>query len=365
MHERLTPIPAPRAQLWKELRLQYLPVVVFVAGVIAAGFIWIRWVAPPTLVGEVEAVRTEVRAAVSGALDGLDVDVMQPVKAGQTIGNVIMNPRILEASIAVIRAEIELMRTTLDPVAGQQRIAVDLERLQLDWLTKRVELVTLQGRLHQAEATLARMTVMHQGQLVTDEQFEEARNTRNSLKAQVDAQTDLIRQLEPGMRNLYAGGPSAVAPASQGLAAAIRQKEEELRLVEAQLGPVPLVAPIDGVITHVFRRSGETVAAGEVIVQVSATRAERIIGYLRQPLPAEPKPGATVEVRTRSIQRRIGTATVTQVGQQLEPVSATLLAAMRLPVTATPTELGLRIHVSAPPELALRPGEQVDLILHD
>ena len=70
-----------------------------------------------------------------------------------------------------------------------------------------------------------------------------------------------------------------------------------------------------------------------------------------------------VEVRTRTFIRRIAVARVAQVGQQLEPISPTLLAAMRLPVTSTPTDLGLRVHVTVPEELALRPGEQVDVII--
>ena len=365
MSERLRPIPTPPAQLWRQLRLQYLPVVVFVAGLVAAAVIWTRWVAPPTLVGEAEAVRVDVRPPVAGALTKLTVELLQPVKAGQVIGEVAASTQILEASLAMIRAEIELMRTTLDPVAGQQRIAVDLERLQLDWLTKRVELVTLQGQLRQAEATLARVTVMHQTKLVTEEQFEEAKNTVESLRAQIAAQTDLIQRLEPGMRNLNVEGTTAVPSASQGLAAAIKHKEQELRVLEAQYGPTPLVAPIDGVVTAILRRSGESVVANEPVVQIGATRSERIIGFLRQPLTIEPRAGMSVDVRTRTFLRKTGTASITHVGQQLEPITPTLLSALRLPVSTIPTELGLRVHVSPPEGLTLRPGEQVDLIIRE
>jgi multidrug resistance efflux pump len=365
MSERLPPIPTPPAQLWRQLRLQYLPVVVFVAGLLAAAVIWTRWVAPPTLVGEAEAVRADVRSTLPGQVVSLNVELLQAVKAGDVIGQVAGDPKILEASLAVVRAEIELMRTTLDPVASQQRIAVDLERLQLDWLTKRVELVTLQGQLHQAEATLARAVVMHQSKLMTDEQFDQAKNTRDSLQAQVEAQTDLIRRLEPGMRNLNVEGSTAIPSATQGLAAAIKGKEQELRLIEAQLGPTPLIAPIDGVVTLIYRRAGEAVTLVDPIVQIGATRSERIIGFLRQPLTIEPKPGMLVDVRTRTFLRKTGTASITQVGLQLEPITPTLLTAMRLPVTNIPTEFGLRVHIAPPEGLKLRPGEQVDLIIRE
>lgn len=364
--DRLPPIPTPSAQLWRQLRLQYLPVLVFVAGVLLAAFLWTHWVAPPTLVGEAEAVRVELRSAQPGTLTGLDVDLLQPVKAGQVIGQVIVTPLpVLETSLAAIRAEIEMMRTTMDPVVGQQRAALDLERLQLDIMSKRVDLASLRGELIQAESTLTRLAPLKQTGVVTDDQYDLAKNARDTLQSRIRALNELIAQAEPRLRRLNTDDTQPRPSLTASLQSAIRHKESELRMLEAQLSPLSLTAPIDGVVTLLHRRSGETVAGGEPILQISATRSQRIIGFLRQPLPVEPKPGMDVEVRTRTFVRRIGQAKVTQVGQQLEPISPTLLAAMRLPVSAIPTDLGLRVHVSAPEGLKLRPGEQVDVIIRE
>jgi hypothetical protein len=92
---------------------------------------------------------------------------------------------------------------------------------------------------------------------------------------------------------------------------------------------------------------------------------ERIVGYLRPPLTVEPKTGMSVEVRTRTFQRHRAHAAIAGVGAQLEPISPTLLAAMRLPVSNPPTELGLRVNVTVPAGLTLRPGEHVDLIFEN
>lgn len=358
MSERLPPVPTPSSQLWRQLRLQYLPVVIFALGVVAATVLWTKWVAPPTLIGEAEAVRTEVRSPQSGMLADLTIDLLQPVKAGQVIGRVIVNdPKVLDASLAVIRAEIEVLRTSTD---------MNFERLRLDWMTKRVELVSLRSQLHQSEATLARFMQLHRLKLVTDEEFDVAKNTRDAVEARMKAQEELINRIEPELRPLEAtDGRTIPAAAAAGLRAAVKQREEQLRLIEAQLSPQPLIAPIDGVVTLIHRRTGETVAGAESILQISATHSTRIIGFLRQPLPVEPKSGMEVEVRTRTFLRRVGTARVAQVGTQLEPISPTLLAAMRLPVASIPTDFGLRVHVTAPEGLALRPGEQVDLIIRD
>lgn len=358
MHDDpLTPIPTPRSLRWRNFRLQYIPVVVFLLGLAAAAVILTKWVAPPTQVGEAEAIRTELRSAQAGRLIELKADLLQTVRAGEVLGSVIVNePRVMESSIAVIRAEIEVLRTTT---------SLTIEQLRLDWMNKRVQLVALQGQLQQAEATLARSTALHRTKLITDEEFEQARTTRDALVAQIKAQQELIHRLEPRADRAGDADPRAIPLASEGLRAAINQKEQQLRLIEAQLAPLPLIAPIDGVVTTVWRRSGETVDTAEPILQITALGYQRIVGFLRPPIMVEPKPGMVVEVRTRTVQRQTGEALIAGVGQQYEPISPTLLAAMRLPVATVPTEYGLRVHVTAPTGLNIRPGEHVDLILRD
>ncbi|MDO8545220.1 MAG: HlyD family efflux transporter periplasmic adaptor subunit [Opitutaceae bacterium] len=366
MSDRLPPIPVPPAQLLRQLRLQYLPLVVFIVGVVAVFVIWTRWVAPPTFVAEAEAIRVEVRSTLAGTMSGMNVALLQPVKAGQTLGHVVItDPKVIEASLAVIRAEIDVIRTTMEPIVGQQRARLDFERLQLDWMSKRVELAALQVQLQLAESNLTRTASLFQGKMITEERFEEVKGLRDSLLAQVKAQGELIAQLEPGIRSFSAGGGMELPPPADGLRAAVKLQEENLRLTEAQLQPVPLRAPIDGVITMIHRRPGEVIGAAEPILQVSATRIERIVGFLRQPLPDVPQPGTPVQVRTRTFPRQVGRATVIEVGGQFEPIMPTLLGAMRLPVSSIPIEYGLRVHVAVPPGLALRPGEYVDVIVVD
>ena len=366
MSETLSPIPTPPSQWWRQIRLQYVPVAMFLAALVVAALLWARWVTPAAIVGEAEAVRAEVRSAAAATVVSLAVQPMQAVKAGQPVAEVMLSdPKVLEASLAVLRAEIELMRVTKEPVVGQQRVALDFERLQLDWLSKRVDLTALQGELVQAEATLARAEALKQTNMIAADAYDLAKNTRDRIAAQLKAQTELVNQMEPGIRNIREADVVTARPAAPGMQAAIKHKEEELRLIQAQMGSRSLLAPIDGVVTLIYRRAGETVAAAEPILQISATTSERIVGFLRQPVSREPKPGATVEIRTRAQRRKVGTAVIEQVGVQLEPITPTLLAAMRLPVSTVPTDLGLRVQVSAPAGMGLRPGEHVDLILRD
>ena len=140
-------------------------------------------------------------------------------------------------------------------------------------------------------------------------------------------------------------------------------QEAKLKLAEEQLTPVPLVAPMDGVVSLVLRHSGENVAAGDSILRISATQSHRLVGYLRQPLSLDPKAGMSAAVHTRGSARQAATVKITEVGAALEPISPTLLAAMHLP-PAPAQELGLRIHFELPQGIPLRPGEHVDITIH-
>jgi multidrug resistance efflux pump len=364
MARTFEPIPTPPAVRWREFRVRALPFVVFAAGVLAAAALWTRTVAPPTLVAEAELVRTNVTSPCVGVVTVLEVTPLQRVRAGEVIGHVLPDAsRVLGASLAVVRAEIDLLRVGMQPALEQQRVAVNLEQLQLDWMRDRVELVQLRGELRLAETNLARIERLHRDRLVSEEEFEAARIQRDSLASQVDEKARLVATIEPSVQRFSPEGEDRTPRATgDTLKAAIAVQERQLALLEAQSAPIPLLAPIDGVVTVVSRCGGEVVAAEEAVATIAAEHATRLVGFLRQPLPVEPAAGMPVEVRTRGGKRAAGAASIEAVGGVMEPVPATLLAAVN---RTGALDTGLRVHVRMPSGLHLRPGEQVDVIIHD
>jgi multidrug resistance efflux pump len=116
------------------------------------------------------------------------------------------------------------------------------------------------------------------------------------------------------------------------------------------------------VVTLVFRRSGEAVVAGEPILRITAPKAERLVGYLRQPIAVEPKVGMTVEIRSRAKERQSAESKIVHVSPGMEALTPTLISALHLPPTPLP-EPGLRIQVAIPNGFAVRPGEFVDVVV--
>jgi multidrug resistance efflux pump len=364
--DRLPPIPIPVAQLWREFRIRLAPLGVFAVALVAVMLLWRDNVVGPNLVGEVEAVQSNISSPKAGQLAGLSVLRLQRVRAGDVIAQVITtDPKVLQSSLAVIQAEIKLLRVNLEPVLGQQRYALNFDRLRLDWMDQRVQLATAKVHLQLAEADLRRDQELFAEKVVSQQVLDSARNHKESLETEVKERTALVAALEAQQQDrLKQMGPTESSSAlaknanpEDVMQASIKVQEEKLRLTELELSPIELTVPIDGTITSIHHRSGEAVVAGEAIVTLTALTSDRILSYLRPPLFMEPKVGMAVEVRARSFKRCVGHAAIIQVGSQMEPISANLSPGLP-PHTH---QVGLPVLVSLPAAQRLLPGEIVDL----
>jgi multidrug resistance efflux pump len=259
--------------------------------------------------------------------------------------------------MAKIRSEIERIRSDLRPALSQQRATVDYNQLRLDWMRRRAELASAKVDLQLAETEFKRMEELIKEKLVATRMFEEARANKERAENQVAELTRLVNEVEGSVKALEAN-----APLDKGvpnvIEAAIAVEQRNLEIAEAELAPIILRAPIDGIISSVFHRSGEAIMAGKPVVSIATDVPVRIVGYLKPPFVTEPKVGMPVEVRTRGPKRVVGLAKVTDVGTQLEPLPVTLLGPIKL---AASFELGLAVGISLPEGMSVLPGEVVDL----
>src|SRR3989440_292397 len=358
-------IPTPPAQRWREFRFRAFPILAFFGVLLVLTTMWRQYVTPPTMVGQVEPITAYVTSPKPGTLAQLNLARMQRVKSGDPVAQVIItDPKVLTSSLAVIQAEIQLLRVNLQPVIDQQRYAINYDRLRLDWLSQRVDLATARVKLQLAENDLRRASELFKDKIVSEKVFDQMKTARDKFQAEVEERTKLVAELEQNLQSAKlhedTAGSASKPPSPQDvLQASIAVQEEKLRLTEAELSPLTLRAPMDGVVSVINHRSGEAIAVGEPVVTLSALSAVRIVGYLRQPIVVEPAVGMSVEVRARSLKRAIGRGKIEQVGTQLEPIDPALLppSSFRTPV------LGLPVVVSLPPELKLLPGELVDLAI--
>lgn len=355
----LKPIPTPPAQRLRQLKTSFLPLVVFCVAVGLIAFLWNGRVGAPTMVGQADGELANVSSHQPGVLMGLRVIRFQKVQAGEVLANVMVaDPKLLEASLAVIRSEIDMLRSNLDPIVAQQRNAVNFAQLRLNWMRQRAELATARVNLQLAEAEYQRAQELFKNRIASQSDLDTAKAGYQVLQKQIEELSKLVAEGEQSFLSLQPTNTAGIGNVSdEPMRAAIAAQEAQLRLTEAELSPVLLRAPIDGTVTAVFFRSGESVTPGQPIVTIAADVPMRIVGYLRQPVSIEPKPGSTVVVRTRGGQRASGTAQILEVGSQLDVLPLAMQTSIRL----AEVELALPVNISLPTGLNLRPGELVDI----
>ena len=352
-------IPTPPAQRWKEFRVKFLPGIAFASALVCAVVIWRHFVFPAPMVGRAEAIQANVSSPKAGVLAHLRVCRFGIVHAGDPIVDVITTePAILGATLGVIRADVELLRATMSPAVSAQRNTINYEQTRIDWMSQRVELASARVKLLLATNEFQRTESLYKEKIVSESVYEGSRTALDALRAAVDERTLLVEVARQNLERIQKMNELVQEPEAQ-LKAAITLQDEKLKLAEAEMSPVTLKAPISGLVNIIEKYAGEAVAAGEPIVSISATNAQRIVGYLRQPLYIEPKVGMDVLVRTRRLNSQRGFAKVLAVGAQLQPINDALLPPTRLNVA----ELGLPILVSLPDKFLVHPGEFVDLTL--
>jgi multidrug resistance efflux pump len=355
------PIPITLANRWLWLRVHVIPVLLFGAVIGVLAILWKDHVAAPTMVGQAEPVLASASCPKAGVLTNLLVSRFQKVKAGDPIATVlVVDPRVLAASLAVIQSEIELLRISMQPVVNRQRMALDYDQLRLDWMRQRARLGEARVNLQLAEAEYRRMGELFKDKIVSERVYEQAKAARDRFQGEADDLSKLVSQGESGLQDLQLTNALDLSKVTADpLVAAIAVEESKLRLTEAEMNPFTVRAPMDGIVETILHRPGEAVTAGEAIVSLASLNPARIVGYLRPPFLQEPKVGMRVSIRTRSLHPEVGKAKVVEVGTQLQTVPATLLG----PVNFANIAQGLPVDISLPDALKIRSGEVVDIIL--
>jgi multidrug resistance efflux pump len=355
------PIPIPLQQRWHDARLRVLPAVAFVSALVAIAFLWKSNIVAPTLVGQAEPNESKVSCYKPGMLAQLDVARFQKVKAGDPVGQVLVtDPRILASSLSVIQAEIEALRVSMQPMARQQHTAMEYNSLQLDWMKERAQLAMARVNLQLSQSELQRTEALYKDKIISQRAYEQAKAAEQRYNTEVNELSRMVNEQGKDFSVSQATNTIEFSQLNdQPLRAAIAVQESKLRLTEAELSPITLKAPVDGMVNLIYHRTGEAIIAGEPIVTIAAYDPVRIVSYLRAPVMNEPSAGTRVQVRSRGPGREVGIANIVEVGTQLETIAPALAA----PIKFSNIELGLPISVSLPPNLKIRPGELVDLTL--
>ena len=356
---KLPRVPIPLGERVREFQRRGVPLLIFAGALAIVGYIWSTHVTPPTMIGQVEGVRAEITTPRAGFVREVAAERFQSVRTGDYLAEVITSdPEVLSATLGVIRAEIELIRNTMDPnIISLQRRDHDHESLRLDKMLQRTAVANARVQMMQAERDYERMADLLRMGLTSQAEYENARLAIEALRTEIAERQGIIADLEESIRNLEMPTPDeALVPEPNPILAAIRVQEEQLRLAEAELKPVKLYSPIDGMLAAVHKWPGQAVSPDEPILSIESQEAAHIVAFVRQPMRERPAVGAEVEIRRRGNQRELGAASIVEVANHFEPMSDYMRESMNSPFTV---EYGLPVLISLPTSMNLIPGEVI------
>lgn len=359
----LSNIPTPPSQRLREFRVTYVPAIVFACTLIAIVVMWRSYVAPPTLVGQVEPLVSSVTSRNAGVLTNLLVQRFQEVKAGDIIAEVwVTDHRRYDTELELLRSQISLAQLELGTMADRQRLALEYENLRVNYMRQQADLEMAKAELPHAQFDVDLSSKLLGDKVVSEFEYHYFLSSYDSLKAKVAQMTKSVEQLEKVL--LDSKEIVETAPGAAGTKRLMDRladlQSQQARLELLGVAPLRIEASISGVITDVLRHPGENLLPGDPIVTISARQSERIVGYLHAPLAIQPKMGMTVQVRTRTTPRAEGEARISGIGAALEIIRNPAFLRPN-----APAELGLPVAVSIPANLRrqLRPGELLDVVI--
>jgi multidrug resistance efflux pump len=350
----LDPIPSPPDHVWRQIRFNVLPVLMFGLVLVVASWLWGRNLVNPLMVGTAEAPQTDVSSPRAGWLSHLNVKLYQDVQAGDIIAVVdALDPAVLSNTVALVRAEMELLRADRGFDAGDR---VRYEQFHLEVLLHRADLIVPRAQAQWASNELERVTQLAKDHVLDPSSVDVARRDLEQVQGSFADKSAALATAEAALAKL---DPTPGAPESPSLRAALAVAEQKLHLAEVQLQPILVKAPISGRVYAVKKLPGTAITSGEPLVSITSLTVGRIIAYLAQPIGVEAQVGMVAEIRTRGPHRVLGRGRVVNVGPRIELFDAPL----RVRGVGAAQERGLPIEVSVPAGLPLRHGELVDISL--
>lgn len=368
--EKLPPIPTPPGTAFREFRVNVVPALAFLVVLGFTAWMWRVQVGPTNLVGEVEMRRAVLSSVHPGRVARVLVAPLQTVTNNQPVVELTPSPAdllFLEAQASLGRTRLEQIRLAVEPRIRRENNRINSTQLRLDWLSERVGLAEAEARLAYHEAELERRLRLYTASLqgtnsfgVTSEaELQVAQRDLDALRAEISQRRVLVQEIAASIDALEPEDRRIDEQLPKSAAMALEAEEQSIRLVNERLQPVLLTSPLDGFVSLIHHQIGENTLAGEPLVTISASRAEHIIAFVRQPVEDLPATNQVVEVRTRSARRGGAVARVLRVGTQMEPILPELLPLK--PAGNQTIEYGLPLLVSLPEGFPAIPGEILDL----
>lgn len=359
MSEPYEPIPIPFKQKLREFRHRVVPVLVFLIISVIVFRLWDMRVNEPGFSAKVVADSAMVASPYDGQLENFYIQPFDRVEKGTPIATIVRaDSGYYNARLDYVRSLINQVEIGLDPLLNHQRNVLDYENMRVENMQTRIDIASLRIQVQQLKAEYNRAQELLENDNISQSEFDLIESEYQVAKSELEEKIKLTDDLTQRLENIE---DQIISDNTEGpISAAIDVYEKELQVVEEELKPIHIYAPISGVVSKVFKGNGEFVARRDQILKIESTEPKYIIGYVRQPFNVEPEPGMKVEVRTRKPDRSYFNSHIVRIGGQISYMDPQLSR----PGVDLESGLPVQIAIRNIGDIKLYPGEIVDVVLH-
>lgn len=389
------PIKIPLSEHLRELRLQVLPLLVWLGGWAVIAVLWMQAPKPSPLVGLGLGDEVLVAAPEAGQVDEVFVDLFEDVSAGQilvALNSVELDAGLVEARAELTRLEADLSsaRASFELVDAQERQQVtdseltaeeeaEFERArrlrsfrveeqqaqielleatlarvdaELDRERVQVRLTRAQGLLEQAVGSEAEVEDLRAELAQAEGKALAARSVEDRVLAAV-AETRTWREefeaLEPGIPTATIL-PPRIEERLAGHQAALAVQRTRIAALESRVNGLVVRAPRAGRVASLVANPGEQVLVAQELLRIEMPTARGVLVYVPESYPSAVAVGDRVELRRG---QESGEARVLATSPGLVELPSRLWYDPRV------AEYGWTLRLGAPAGLVMRPGERV------
>ncbi len=360
--ESQKPVGVPAWKRWLEFRHRVMPLIVFLLALLAVVMLWDKHLTSPSLIGQVQTTRLDIRTPSSGTITNLTVELFQRVRKGDTIAKLDPGDPLtaLGSQADLLLAKKELLQlmnlTTASSAFDIQRNVLDKERLRTELMQQKVALASAEVTLQNLKNEWYRAKDLHQQEILSDSLYDLAEKSYLASLAEVQERKNLIEDLGKTIQRI-----DHLINSSQEIEEAkLEIDRTNLQRSIAKLEQDWVIrAPADGIVTAIQKRHGEMVGSSDSIITLTQSKADTIIAYLPQGSEIPVQVGQKVNIKTRTQIVRECQGTIIRVGSSYELMPDTL-SQMQLYKLGG---IGVPLMIQLPPEFQCLPGEMVNLTL--
>jgi multidrug resistance efflux pump len=351
-----------------------LSLAVWLGSVMGAWWLYHQGIGSSGVVAMAESKQHRVAPRQLGRLTSLEVVEGQRVSPGQVLAR--FDTEILEKELSVASAQLRRDSSEVAAAGGTLQAGllqaernfrgeieaadIELGAVRAEQAREVAELAALRSEIER-ERRLVRQGLSRADRVAPLElrqtTLEEAvRNWPARVEAVTRRRDAAVARQAEWLRT-HAEGVASERTQLQPVRERVRQQQESIRLLEAQLGHTVLRAPAEGYVSVILARPGDVLAAGVPVLTLVEADPRQVVAYLEERHGAPAPPGTRVEARRRVGTRERLPGKVVSVAGDVSELPRRMWTNPAVPAW------GRAVYIALDGEARLDPGELVDVAL--